>query len=93
MAKDDGVEMSKGHESAYPTTQHTSVKYEGGHRNGASYIGGGLTKREMFAAMCLQGILSACKGWPESDHALEVARRSVVHADALIAALNKDQET
>lgn len=58
----------------------------------------GLTKREYFAAMCLQGILSnkfsthspqeAIKNWYISeDHAAEVAEN---YADALIARLNKE---
>jgi hypothetical protein len=60
------------------------------------WIGGGLTKREIFAAMALQGILSTgdhqCvffnKG--ESNKNPEVA--AVRIADALIAALNEERK-
>lgn len=51
----------------------------------------GLTKREYFAAMALQGFCSA--DWTEDDDFEHVAACSVAQSDALIAALNKVQKT
>ena len=58
----------------------------------------GLTKREMFAAMAMQGLLS--QGMAPSDHTIDgradflrrVSMRSVSVADALIAELNKRED-
>ncbi len=55
----------------------------------------GLTKREYIASMAMQGILaspwaSASKsGFPEPPHEGRVAGLAVIHADALIAELEK----
>ena len=52
----------------------------------------GLTKREYFAALAMQGLLSA-KGsyFPNQQNTGELAAWASVHyADALIAALNKE---
>lgn len=53
---------------------------------------GGMTKREFFAAMALQGILSALNGWPDMEHHEETIRRAVKHADTLIIELEKTNE-
>jgi len=45
----------------------------------------GLTKRELFAAMAMQGILSN----GEISHEVEVAKNALLYADALINELNK----
>lgn len=45
----------------------------------------GLTKRELFAAMAMQGLSGA--SWTESVSADDIARYSVQQADALLAAL------
>ena len=46
----------------------------------------GLTKREYFAAMAMQGIVA---GQPYKDYApAMLSARAVAHADALIEALN-----
>jgi hypothetical protein len=50
----------------------------------------GLTKREYFAAMALQGILSNASGIKDEAHWCKFA---VIYADALIAELNKEKET
>jgi len=50
---------------------------------------GGLTKREMFAAMAMQGLLSTGANWFESK---DGAHFSVKWADALLAELAKPQE-
>lgn len=48
----------------------------------------GLTKRELFAAMAMQGILSRSNtNWAMME--LQLAEQSVRHADALIAELAK----
>ena len=44
---------------------------------------GGLTKRELLAAMCLQGMLSGGANWYQKEASLA----AVIQADALIAAL------
>lgn len=51
----------------------------------------GLTKREMFAAMSMQGILSAGNWWPDRTLFKEIAHRAVIQADALLAALNAEE--
>ena len=59
----------------------------------------GLTKREYFAAMAMQGIASGKKSpaWYERDTATKwqnlMAKEAVLLADALIEALNKKQTT
>lgn len=51
---------------------------------------GGLTKREYFAAMAMQGILSAnFPHGPMQDEKNSAAHYAVVIAEALIAELNK----
>ena len=49
--------------------------------------GGGLTKREYFAAMALQGLLA---GGAKAEHIPDVA---VLYADELINSLNEDERT
>ncbi len=46
----------------------------------------GLTKRELLAAMMMQGLLSSYRRFPEADRA---AVHAVTAADALIAELSK----
>ena len=48
---------------------------------------GGLTKREWYAGMALNGLLSHPDGWSSAD---EASHDAVAFADALIAALKKD---
>ena len=50
----------------------------------------GLTKREHFAVMAMNGMIGAI--WPSNDDAAEIAIRSTMMADALIEALNKEAE-
>lgn len=53
----------------------------------------GLTKREYFAAMAMQGILSNSPDWEDSDRCLKwVSESSAKYADALIEALNKTEK-
>lgn len=56
-----------------------------------NYTTAGLTKREYFAALAMQGML-ACNGGALGDSELNApawASRAVACADALIASLNK----
>lgn len=52
--------------------------------DGMPYVADGLTKREYFAAMAMQGILTRAGDPPH----LQIARDAVSVADALINALN-----
>lgn len=65
-----------GFDLVFPTT---------GPNDNAEY---GLTKRELFAAMAMQGMNAA--SWSESTSAENVAKWSVSCADALIAALSQE---
>lgn len=50
----------------------------------------GLTKREYFAAMAMQGILATVTIGRE-DYAVIIAQAALMNADALIAELNKER--
>lgn len=50
---------------------------------------GRLTKRELFAAMAMQGVLAGGAG---RDQAVNNAHWAIKHADALIAELNEEQK-
>lgn len=54
--------------------------------DGVTYTISGLTKREHFAALAMQGI--AANG--EDLYATDVAQLAVMYADRLIAALNEE---
>lgn len=51
----------------------------------------GLTKRELFAAMAMQGILSGL-GWDSLIYNESVAKDAAMLADKLITALNEKQD-
>ena len=51
----------------------------------------GLTRRELFAAMAMQGIL-ANEGADATSYEANVSVHAVAHADALTAELDKEQE-
>jgi hypothetical protein len=53
----------------------------------ASAVSEGLSKREYFAGRAMAAMCS--QGWPNDADAPEIARRSVVQADALLAELAK----
>lgn len=55
--------------------------------NGDDYHSLGLTKREYFAAMAMQGLLSYEEGFQKSES--QIASYAVVQADALIKELDK----
>ena len=50
-----------------------------------------ITKRELFAAMAMQGLLANERGWGGSENG--IARYSIAHADALISELSKGTES
>lgn len=66
---------TNGSHAAFPTTEQANES--------------GLTKREYFAAMAMQGILSNPHGGDDRDGDL-IARSAVAMADRLIEALNKE---
>lgn len=80
----------------------TDPKREGDTWYGQVYSFGGITKREYFAAMCLQGFLAnperykyiadavANDGMPQTLASQKNAEKAVYLADALIAALNQE---
>lgn len=51
----------------------------------------GITKRELFAAMALQGLISTLT-INRDDHAELLSQTSVKYADALIAELERKEE-
>lgn len=59
-------------------------------RNGdySLHCEGGLTKRELFAAMAMQGALGGAPG--SHLHPYNLANESVMYADALLAELAKE---
>lgn len=52
----------------------------------------GLTKREHFAAIAMQGLLSNNSVYQGYSTPQQQAELSLAHADALIEALNKDEQ-
>lgn len=80
--------MSKADESAFPMQIHKSQRQECG-------LELGLTKRELFAAMALQGLLSDTRiadGFSDIKKFKEhLAGASVGYADALLAELAKEK--
>ena len=61
-----------------PDVYHENGQIETGH--------GGLTKREHFAALAMQGLLACEDRRPEG-----LIREAVEHADALLAALEQER--
>ena len=53
----------------------------------AAAVTGGLTKREHFAGLAMQGILA--KYGPDNQNDATTARDAISHADALLAELDK----
>ncbi len=68
---------------AFPASIDVGNPLTGEHRHVVSY---GLTKRELFAAMAMQGIASCDSGTSDPER---IAKYSLKVADALIAALSK----
>jgi hypothetical protein len=73
------------------TEPNEPIRVNGGAWNDESqhtHAGRGLTKREYFAAMAMQGILACSEGGTFES----VKEFAVKHADALIAELNKEKK-
>jgi hypothetical protein len=81
--------MSKGEESAFPIEELHQSPAAG--VPSKVMLGGGLTKREYFAAAAMQGIL-ANPAWDPNVHRDEkrVAFTARINADALLAELAKE---
>jgi hypothetical protein len=77
--------MSMNDKPAFPHV-YESFTSDGGSSSYFCEIG--LTKRELFAAMAMQGMVTD-PGCNVSNHAEGFARSAVLIADALIAALEK----
>ena len=81
--------MTNANESAYPEVNHDNPQF--------SYPTYGLTKREYFAAMAMQGMLANSidnqQGMEPFWHMgnIRLAESSVLMADALINALNETE--
>lgn len=79
--------MTNPNDLAYP------IVHQSPEREFETQFHNGLTKREYFAAMAMQGILSNSPDWEDSDRCLKwVSESSAKYADALIEALNKTEK-
>jgi hypothetical protein len=76
--------MTNGNDSAFPVTD---TDYDMGIRR--TEIIGGLTKREYFAGLAMQGIMANSDGIPFEDKKV-IAKIAVAQADALLSALSGD---
>lgn len=87
------VDARLGSESAYPLPAGTTQvkRWQAGYgeyRTTEAVSTGGLTKRELFAAMAMQG--QCANAIPGSHHSFEnTAREAVAYADALLKELAK----
>lgn len=57
--------------------------------NQFDYINTGLTIRQHFAAMALQGCIASCAGMTEWIPKEEISKRALEYADALIKQINE----
>ncbi len=76
--------MTNGNEPMYPTTERNWVNQNDTEM--VTGLFGGLTKREYFAAMAMQGLVSYY------GTGFERAEQAVKQADALISELNKNNQ-
>lgn len=86
------------HDGAYPASARKLENYmdEGGYGRVRTITvqGGGLTKREYFAGLAMQGQITNAEILVRYGlYAADVARAAVEQADALIAALNKESQS
>ena len=81
--------MTRATESAFPNTVYT---YDGDGNRVVSHDEEGLTKREYFAALAMQGMLAS---WPENGRLNpdKTAEHATLFADALITALNQETQS
>lgn len=76
--------MKNGEQRAFPADAHT-------------HTDGGLTKREYFAGLAMQGMLAnlngaMMKGGTKTLHPDHIAEMSVIHADAVLRELEKTKQ-
>ena len=83
--KGESKTMTKGSDSAFPF--HMQVRYKDGINDDIDFCG--MTKRELFAAMAMQGILSNMR-LKESGTFELFASDAVIAADCLLAELSKE---
>lgn len=74
-------------ESAFPIVQEVQKEYTDG--TSMDVTDYGLTKREWFAGMAMQGF---CSNHQVAETAVELAKWAAGFADALIAELNKESK-
>lgn len=82
--------MTNGNDTAYPQTFDTPILEKickGFNDNGKNFEVGGLTKREYFAAMAMNGLCA--NGILKPNEVAEIVERSAMLADGLINQLNK----
>jgi hypothetical protein len=80
--------MTDGNDNAFPNSE-TDIDFEGDLDPLDIIIAGGLTKREYFAAMALNGLISSIGQHDVSDYA-DLASDAVLVADRLIESLNRE---
>lgn len=79
-----------GDQPAYAgAVDHVLIPSDGSRAQKIEYRTTGLTKRELFAAMALQGLLAG--GASSDSSTLTIVAASAALADALLAELAKDQ--
>lgn len=78
MADQTGNEPASPLVKTSETVERVTAKYRG------------FTKRERIAKDLAAGLVSGAQAWPDDSDWPEIARRAVVGANALLAALAKD---
>lgn len=78
------MSMSIANQSSFPIFLQDGLSYN-------SHVDAGLTKRELFAAMAMQGLLASWGNHDVTDSG-DLASDAVRAADALIAELSKPKE-
>ena len=85
--------MTNGNDSAHPEIFTDLDKYNP-EASGDTYSTGGLTKRELFAAMAMEGMIAGITKMDDIGiitHAPNsIAEIAIVYADTLIDTLNKE---
>ena len=82
--------MTKANDNVYPVVLQHGLTHD-------SHVEAGLTKRELFAAMAMQGLLSDNDYSPytlrNGAYINTLGEESVKYADVLIAELNKEVQS
>ena len=90
--------MNNGNMPAMPMTCHDTAFDFGDLSEVKKGLTIGLTKREYFAAMAMQGQLAGVaaeylsQGYDAADNQVDIARKAVDYADALLIALEANNE-